>query len=708
MSEEKKSSDVFTTLPTSNSVSIKELKWVICIDISGSTEHHLANGTVLDSEIKFVNDIYKQLDVNNKFTKFVKWDNSALLFNYENINDLKPSGGTNPTSIFNKNDILQFIKQADALMIITDGNIDQHEVTNFGLTMLNYGYHFKAVIGMIIGTNPYIKPEDVDVSVLIPAMLSNSCILYQKALVPPPWLGDILESPPKSILYQQEVSSHENPKTYVMWSSGSFKKMCDPVDIVKNMTWDQVTTMNTDHVVEVTGYILMHTNNLMNVVVDCCDPELVQEMDNEGYIPLGMNMFFNPDNLLEYQPTFEELKQYSFDRICTYFKIINKYKLLLDWFKIQMTRLINEILIDNDDDKINFECLVDKMSKSNNYKCEQESNMSLFIKARNQTLARLYIASDDDIEFALDNPRAIELMQFFRNMIKIMNEDVKMAWSYKASSMSSMRYTKFSSCSSSLKESVYRVPPKITATFEEPVLWNHQFLKVHKDYVGKKQNCSICCEESIPFILLRKKIKWSKTAEIDLSPFNYYSPEIYCSKCADFFFQRGKDPFNVNCVGSFPIILLDKISEESRNHYLKSFSKYVNIIIMDEKPKQQGIKRIIADSVYTVMTPINGLLYYTGISGLLSSLSLSKQSMNKSIKNDEDEDIKIDPTQTNILVQYNKIYQVLIVLSENIKKKLLNDYYALHNKDIEFYPKCSDIILFINTYIASLRQYVTL
>ena len=698
MSQENKSSDVFITLPTTHNESLKDLKWLICIDISGSTENPVNNTNVLKSEIKFVNHIVRKLNPNNNSTKFVMWDDSAMLFDYINIKNLRPSDGTSPASIFKDKNILKCIKEANALMIITDGHIGQHEVSKFAESMLKHGCHFNAVVGMIIGTNPQIKPEDVDVSVLMPSMLSNSCILYQKAL-----------------------EDHEILHTRVMWSSGSFKKLLNPVDIEKNITWNQVTYIDTCQLIQShndNSTLTFTTNKLMNVLVDCCDPRRVQEMHNSGYIPLGMNIFFNPDNLLKYEPTFEELKQYSFDRICTHFKITNKYKLLVDWFKIQMSRLVNKILVDNDDDKINFEILVNKMThgKEARHGREIDPNTSSFIKARNQTIARRYIASDDDIEFALDDLRAVELLQYFRNMMKIMNEDSQMSdrnadFLYSASSMSTTRYSNFSS-RSDFDNSVHQTPLKIKATFDNPVLWNQQFLKVCKNYTETNQDCTICCESSIPFILLRKKIKYSRVSEINMNPFEYYSPEIYCNKCADFFCLRGMDPVNVACIGTFPLIILDKIDEESRKHYLKCFSNFLNVIITNQKPTiilpRRGVKRMITDSMYnTVMTPVTGLLYYTGISGLYNSLTnkigSSCEEVSKLINNDEEE--KIDPTKINFQVQYNKIYIVLDVLAEIIKHKILTNLEELkkHNADIS---DCVIVLTFIDAYAKSLKKYI--
>jgi hypothetical protein len=274
-------STAFLTLndPSDQSVKLlKDLKWIICIDTSGSTTNLLDTNTILDCERNFVRSFKNQLK--NKIA-YVEWNSVANTFQLYNMNALKSTGGTDPECMFKNDDIKKIITQSDAMLLLTDGQISQHEIKTFGERMLDSGCHLKAIIGVLVGKRHDVindlLPANIDVSVLVPAMWSNSCILY-----------------------------YDSVKTYIMCSNGVFRTKLGLVDINNETKWSDLKTMD---------------DGLMNMVVNDYSAIRMAELSTNGYIPFGENVFFNPNNLLGSFPSWTELQSYPFDRICQYFKV---------------------------------------------------------------------------------------------------------------------------------------------------------------------------------------------------------------------------------------------------------------------------------------------------------------------------------------------------------------------------------------------------
>ena len=105
------------------------------------------------------------------------------------------------------------------------------------------------------------------------------------------------------------------------------------------------------------------------------------------------------------------------------------------------------------------------------------------------------------------------------------------------------------------------MPKVITASFTEPYLWYTQFVRATKND-SIKYECSICCDVSMPFIILRKKINKRKLYEFDLRPLDYFYPEFLCNKCADYFCHNKIDPVRVKCIAALPLINLNLTVKE--------------------------------------------------------------------------------------------------------------------------------------------------
>jgi hypothetical protein len=597
---------VITKLNPTHTAQIDSLDWCVCIDISGSTAAKIQTNrgieTVLQCEIDFVKQFISNFNIQSKksdsfdqvlsrLPRCILWDSAAKIFKYSSIDQLVPSDGTEPASIFKSPETATAISECDAMLILTDGEIDQNYVTDFGNHMLKIGGQLKCVVGVLVGPRP-LSPANVNVSVLVPGMVGtyNGCILHYSGTDP-----------------------------YVLWSSGEFKNNWNPPDIDASTTWDQLKSFP--------------IKSLPRTTISSCDPTHVAMLNKNGYVPLGslssslssqgqgQNIFFNPTKLLQSSPRWDEIKEYPFDRICQYFKVIGKCKELYIWFKEHMEELLRQILID-DIDRINFEDLLDKMS-ANKHKCSNKNKtddiLSSYIKIRNRTVARMHIATDADIDFALENQNARQLMQFYRNMVQVMQEDVNAAEDrygrmshdmYTTSSISSIRYSippiikskaryNSSLCDSYDDHLIHlSKDPIITATFHNPFLWKEQFVQAAPTYsgFGTIVECTICCDEkvTIPFILFRQKINCrTYPEELTTNLLKYYYQGILCDKCAEFFCQQKRDPNRVSCIGGFPLIKLDAVPPSVRENYIKNFSEYTNLKYLNQKstPRDRNVQR---------------------------------------------------------------------------------------------------------------------
>jgi hypothetical protein len=597
---------IFVELPAINSIALKDLTWTVCIDISGSTTTYFNGATVLKYKCEFAKRIVRC--VNN--VNYVKWDHGAEEFKYVDFKLLKSSGGTAPACILENETTARLIEQSDAMLIITDGEIDQERVEAFGKKLASQGNHLKAIIGVVV-ENAEAKPADVNISVLAPIMLTDSCVL------------------------------HYRENTSVLWSSGSFKTQLCPPDIDDNITWQQLRKI---------GPI-----DLMQGNVNCCDSNERQLLISQGYVSFSYNSFFHPQKLLEYSPSWVEIKSYPFDRICSHFKISGEYKKLYQWFILQRNRIMDSIFVNNDD-RTNFDILLDRMHNNNNL-------ITSFVKRRNQTIAQQYVASDADIEFLLDDPHAIEVMKFFRNLCRIMKDDVEKK-SYKSGSFSSAKFA----CGSSMSSVSDILENKMTVSFNSPFEWEDKFMKLCKNYNEMKVECSVCCEVAIPFVLIRKMINKKdfkhNVDEKTIDNCDYFYPQFVCAKCATWFCLQKQDPVRVSCLAGLPIINMNKINDIVFENYLESFCKLTNLLY--EKKNDAGYSSItyfLASMIgyglyYVVSTPLKKLSDVVGVTSLYNSIT--KTSSDPVFK------IKVDERQMEVL-------ELIIGFGDNINIKIHDD-----------------------------------
>ena len=510
----------FIYIPIKEHVEFRTLKTGFFVDSSGSTQNHFYDKiSILDVEKQFVRHMLPNMIYTSKF---VSWNNSARIV--DSLECVYPSDGTDPSSIFEKTNTLNIVKESETMVIITDGQIEVSQINSFGEAMTKNGTHLKAVIGVIVGRRNTIKPCEVNVSVLLPAMISNACILFYN------W---------KSV--------------YVLWASGSFKESLNPIEITQEVQWDNVTTTTFSDI------------SAIRIGIN----EYISLQNISDFIPLGSGVFFNPINLLLAEPSWDQLMEYPFHRICLYFRVINKCHVLLDWFKMQQDRFINEFMI-NDQTKDNMNIIMNKI----NDRTQDDINLATFRYNRNQGVIRRYI-NDNEIEDLIYDPRMVKLIQFFRTITNIMYEDFQtqtVSSSYTTSTITFSRYDVIYHMNTSVSS--------ITTGFHEPFKWLKQFNKIFPDNGLKIFTCTICYESDVPFIIIRKPFD---NESFDC-PTSYYYPQIVCSKCADYFCGIGKDPVRVDCIAAIPIINSQPII----------FIKYFLALIPNKSTDEEATKIIIS------------------------------------------------------------------------------------------------------------------
>lgn len=537
-----RSDDIFVSLPISQITAIKDMQICFCIDISGSTSTVFADKTsVLHVEYLFVDSFKKQL---SKTPFYVAWDDQASIIT--DLSMLCSRGNTEPACIFENPETNEIIRQTEVIVMITDGEIGADSISRLCGCMINKGAHIKAVIGVIVGrrTDPHNgllkRPSNTNASVLIPAMISNSCILFYN------WHS-----------------------IYVMWTGGAFYQEWSPNEITDGTDWTNVTCTTFEHLVQ----------------VNISYPDTLIEIDylSNGYIPLGMGRYFNPNIFLRSSPDWEQLQELPFDRICQYFKVTLRCTELLEWASRQKDRFLLKFAIESDS---SFHRLLDEILDQKN-----EAIINRYRYTRDSTLIHRYI-DDEDLDQITDDPRVCQLVKFFRNMMRIISEDQRgqhHSSSYTISTISRSRYA-FQSSTSSDRQNVI-------CGFTEPLKWIKRFKFLYPKHESQRFECSICCEMDIPFILLRKHFDVNNLEDIAIHPLDYLYPHLVCSKCAEFFCVKGQDPFRVSCYAAIPLV---RLIDNSKKKYLENFMDITNITIFEDSSKHPENIRLVIQIILSI------------------------------------------------------------------------------------------------------------
>lgn len=547
----------FVTLPIESTTALKNLRVCFCIDNSGSTGSKYGSNIVYLFGPSTNDSTPSVLDIEKAFTNkmrsdwitkptFIAWNSAAV--DVESVEQITSGGGTAPSTIF-EGPTLITITNSDVLVLITDGQIGSGEIRHFGETMTKCGTHLKAIIGVIVGKRS-ASPADANVSVLVPTMISNGCILGTDA-----------------------------EESAVMWSCSAFKSAWNPTEIVEDTTWDLVSKIN--------------PAAICNLEIPSVNKAQEENLRSGGYIPMGSGLFFHPNHLLQSEPTWDDLVTLPFDRICQYFKVTNRCNELVTWFKKLNDKFVTEFTAANPEEKDNVNRLIQEIEQGR--RPRRDANvLTSYRSTRNRALVRQHM-NDEHIDDLLDDPRLVTLMQFFRNMMQIMREDEVMqhdAGTYTTSSMAPSRYTsmkKASDPTTKLTGSTTAPLTKITAKFNEPFKWFCQFNKLYVNHrtptsapveatasnAQPKVECSICYESSTPFILIRKHFDTNNLENLMTSPSSYFYPQILCAKCAGYFCNQQIDPVRVRCYGAVPLVTL---VADSKKYFLEGFAAMTNVM----------------------------------------------------------------------------------------------------------------------------------
>ena len=306
---------------------------------------------------------------------------------------------------------------------------------------------------------------------------------------------------------------------------------------------------------------------ICNIKIHLLNEKEEKSLISRGYVPLGLGLFFHPEYLLNFDPCWQELIQYPFDRICQYFKVKRKCVDLIGWFKYLKNKFVLE-LTTNNNEKENIDALVNEIILKHNVG-QNCKILSQYIDSRDIALFKLYGENDAIIQL-FTNKKIVELIQFFKNMLEILTEDQETQYDENTYTVSSLSSSKFSRYLQSQNFTPPNSPKRVlTSNLNEPLLWLIQFNIIHH-HNSLKCICFICHEIDIPFIIIRNSLSYNKLKEINNSPMKYFYSEMVCSKCAAYFCEFKIDPEGFSCYSAIPLINLMDIS---KRHFISSCLK---------------------------------------------------------------------------------------------------------------------------------------
>ncbi|AYV84956.1 MAG: hypothetical protein Satyrvirus1_42 [Satyrvirus sp.] len=322
---------IFANLQNISTTELKNLKIGFFIDILSIALCRSRGGfndTILDAVKKFIKNIAPKL---NYSPKFVVW--SSISYDIGQIDNIDLISYTHyfdsideidPSCIFTNSRTLQLINNIDVAIIISSSEIGIPKMYQLAIHATKYGKHLKGIIGVIVKQNEKMlnsmhydiyqnisaqNPSETNVSILFPAMVSDSCILH-----------------------------YDSENIHVLWSCGSFKVGWNSVDITDGMDWSQATILNFDKICSILIPIYNEKDQLALL--------------DEGYINFGSGLYFSPNHLLESNPPIEKIIEFPFDRICQYFKTNLLFGSLTNWFKYQYQIFIKNCFNNDDSDLI--------------------------------------------------------------------------------------------------------------------------------------------------------------------------------------------------------------------------------------------------------------------------------------------------------------------------------------------------------------------
>lgn len=587
---------------------LKDHNSVIFLDISGSTNDNYNNDmSVLDIEKKIVLELTKIFNIK---PLLVSWHNEANLIN--DLSLLSPQYGTYPSNIFTNDKIVTKIKETEIAILITDGCIDVNEMERFSSYINKYGLHFNSVIGIVI--NGFDEdPIDTDISVLFPAMINNSCILVYN-----------------------DYNMH-----HLLWGNDIFQREVKIMEIKKGIKWEDIPQINLE--------------SLCNMKIPQYDNCLVTNLLKQNYVPLGFGAYFNASKFISSDISLVDWMNYPFEKICQYYKRINKYDEIYNWFINQKSKILYKYFT-----VINENEIMDNLTNKilNRYNLRDEISDLLikeYIRIRNIILTREKFDEIDNYDFLEDN-KLITICVFISNLNKAMKNDMEMV----------------------IKCSQYTV-----SLFNSHISNKSDELIDDKKINYTKLNCSLCLDRDIPNFLIRKIIDCNNIDDINKNYLDYYYPYALCDKCSNYFLINRMDPNKCVCKGRIPFYITNDLSKYLDTH-LSNLTNYDNLY---DKPGGDLCVISNKEDIYNKTSNINSNFFSKYVTFLYKWITGSKNiesnnfSKSESLSNSElynferymDKSVIlmniIKVLIKNIMKQnnhYTEVYQSLLVFIQNM------------------------------------------
>jgi hypothetical protein len=237
--------------------------------------------TILEAEISFVNQLASGIE-----SEFVSWNSNAQCL--DNLVNVCTNSGT---------ETFKVLQRSDVIVMLTDGEIPAKSVHGFFNQMCKFGDHLKGAICVIMIKDRVENPFDLNISVLMPLMLSDSLLIGLKG-------SDI----------------------YLLWSGGFFARQFKTLPITKTTQWSDLEIMTMD--------------DLRDSQINFVDENSHNDLRSRGYISFGGGNYFDCQNFLKLKPTMFEFINLPLDKIRIFFKTNGQIEKLFIWMSNQFDRLI--------------------------------------------------------------------------------------------------------------------------------------------------------------------------------------------------------------------------------------------------------------------------------------------------------------------------------------------------------------------------------
>lgn len=475
------------------SVSVNNLKQVVSLDISGSTGNQLNRhnlhynrsndngGTILQAEI----EIAKQIQSPNGY---IVWDTTAARIN--NLYQLGPRGGTNPSCMYNKKQTLNMIKESQVLYLLTDGEIDTNAVQSHAQKVQQYAGHLDLSVGILVVSNRSVMPADVNISVLASAMVGNSLIAI--------W------------------NKNKNGLN-ILWANGEPANRLSYEQITPQTTWDDLPVISIENITH------------MKLSISSAKPPV-------GYTMMMVreeNVWISIDRLFKSSIEFEQLNSLPLDdilRICRDRGLLNN---LRTWLKFNEKRLLesyNTIDISTVDETDQANKLLVQMNHAieNNDNELASTLREIFIKLRNIAWAKCAELQQNAAE--LVRP----LKRFFSSIYDLIHQLQKSSYSVSSLNINlksnrAMRadHVDFGEETMNTLDYTDAVCDQCPICFEdtEPIC---VLLRTHQDPSTNTNDYAL---------------NWPLA--VGLLNVQVLSPQIVCIKCSDYFMNTRRDTVRV-------------------------------------------------------------------------------------------------------------------------------------------------------------------